>query len=151
MVLRYFGSKAGLFEAALAHLMDLSVIFNWRKSEIGENLASIFSGDGLDPKPSVPVMVASMIALSTSDQEARDIAARVAAEHVIDPTAGWLGPPDAHSRAAQLFLLSTGFVLYMHAIPVLRGKKEADAQMADWFRRTVQEIVDQVEIDPVRT
>lgn len=134
LLLRYYGSKAGLFEAALLDAMRVAPLFAMRREHFGEHIvAQVLNAD-------VDIQPPSMIALSTGDADARGIAARVTREHVIAPLAKWLGPPDAQARASQIVILAIGFALFTRQIPVMPrggGKK-----LAKWFAQTIQDIVD---------
>jgi len=134
LLLRYYGSKAGLFEAALLDAMRVAPLFALRREHFGEHIATQVLNAAVDIKPP------SMIALSTGDPDARDIAARVTREHVVAPLAKWLGPPDAQARAAEIVILSIGFALFTQQIPIVpRG---GEKKLARWFAQTIQAIVD---------
>src|SRR5271167_4329388 len=64
MLLRYFGSKAGLFEAALTEAMRVENLFDRGRARFGERLIKLFLDVDLDIKPP------SIIALSAGDSEA---------------------------------------------------------------------------------
>jgi len=132
---RYYGSKAGLFEAALVDAMRLDGLFELGREQFGERLAALFLDRGLDIKPP------SIVALATGDAEAREISTRVIEAQVLRPLAKWLGPPDGRVRALQIILLSMGFVLFTRQFPLLPGKG-SDKLLAAWFAQTVQAIVD---------
>lgn len=132
---RYYGSKAGLFEAALVDAMRMDEVLGQGREGLGERLAAVFLDRNLDIKPP------SMVTLSTGDSEAREIATRVMEEQVLKPLAKWLGPPDGRVRALEILLLSMGFVLFTRQFPLLPGRG-ADKLLAAWFAQTVQAIVD---------
>lgn len=136
MLLLYFGSKIGLFEAALTNAMRTAELLEVGKKEFGEILANVL----LDVENAVSVP--SMIVLSTSDPEARDVALRVTKERVITTMAKWLGPPDANVRALQILLLSTGFIFYTRNLPLAGEFKGAEKKLAKWFAQSIQHIVD---------
>lgn len=137
MLLRYFGSKAGLFEAALIDAMRMEQLLKNKREGFGDHLAQLFLNTELEITPP------SMIALSTNDTEAREITTRVTEEHAIKPLAKWLGAPDARARALEIMLLSTGFVLYTRQLPDLFAARGADKKLGKWFAQSVQAIVDQ--------
>ncbi len=137
MVLRYFGSKAGLFEAALIDAMRTEKVFHAGESGFGERLIEAFTNADLDIKPP------SMIALSAGDPDAREIVSRVTAEHVIKPLGAWLGPPDANARALQITILAIGFVLFTRQFQLAPAHSSAAKKAAAWFARTLQNIVDE--------
>lgn len=136
LLIRYFGSKAKLFEAALGEAMRSDVLFSVDRSQFGAHLAEMFT------RPEVEIRPPAMIALAASDPQAREITARVAEELAIRPLAEWLGGPDAHTRAVQVFMLSTSFVLYTRQVPVMPVERGIDPAMVQWFAQAVQDIVD---------
>ncbi|AXQ31008.1 TetR/AcrR family transcriptional regulator [Solimonas sp. K1W22B-7] len=137
LLLRYFGSKAGLFEAALVEAMSVGELFELQREQFGERLAAMFMDRSLDIK------APSLIALSTVDVDARDITTRVTEQYGVAPLARWLGGPDARVRALEIFMLSTSFVLYTRQLPQMFATRGVDKKMAKWFAATVQAIVDQ--------
>src|ERR1022692_1775217 len=48
MLLRYFGSKAGLFEAALIDAMRMEELLNLQREGFGEHLAKLFLNNELE-------------------------------------------------------------------------------------------------------
>ena len=136
LLIRYYGSKAALFEAALGEAMRSDVIFSIDRSMLGAHLAEMFT------QPDTEIRPPAMIALAASDPHAREITARVAEELAIRPLAEWLGGRDAHTRAVQIFMLSTSFVLYTRQVPVMPVEEGIDPAMTEWFARAVQDIVD---------
>jgi AcrR family transcriptional regulator len=137
MLLRYFGSKAGLFEAALIETVRVGGLFEGDRARFGEHLTSLFLDTKLDIK------APSIIALSTGHADARGIATRVTDEQVVEPLAKWLGPPDARVRALEIIMLAMGFVLCTRQFPLLPARKGIDRKMARWLAQSVQAIVDQ--------
>jgi AcrR family transcriptional regulator len=137
LLLRYFGSKAGLFEAALVDSLRLEGLFALGKERFGERLIALFQDVELDIKQP------SIIALSIGDGESREIATRVTEERVLKPLAKWLGPPDGRTRALQIIMLGMGFVLFTRLIPLMPATKGIDRKLARWFAQTIQAIVDQ--------
>ena len=136
LLLRYFGSKAGLFEAALIDAMRVEELFQVDRRNFGEHLASLFMDAKRDIKPP------SIIALSTGHADARDIATRVTEAHVIEPLAKRLGAPDARARALQIVSVAMGFVLCTRQFPLTPARKGIDKNLATWFAEAVQAIVD---------
>jgi AcrR family transcriptional regulator len=137
LLLRYFGSKAGLFEAALTEATRLEIIFEHGRDGFGEHLTRLLLDVDLDIK------APAMVALSTGDADAREIATRVTEKHVVAPLAQWLGPPEAHARAVQITMICMGFVMYTRQLPLTPASKGADKKLAKWLARTLQTIVDQ--------
>lgn len=137
LLLRYFDSKAGLFEAALVDAMRLEPLFERGKDKFGERTAELLLDVNLDIRPP------AMISLSTGDVEAREITARVTDEYAIMPLAKWLGPPDARARALQIAMLCAGFVLYTRQLPLIAGPRLVEKKLSKWLAGALQAIVDQ--------
>lgn len=135
LLLRYYGSKAGLFEAAFREAIHLEQLFALPKAEFGERLAALISGPTLD------LQGPSMITLATGDAEAREVVARVTEELVIVPLAKWLGSPDGRARAVEIISLNVGFVLCTRQIPM--AARGADKTLTKWLARALQAVVDQ--------
>jgi AcrR family transcriptional regulator len=136
LLIRYFGSKAGLFEAALAAAMQGDDLFSHRREEMGRFLAETFT------RPEIEIRPPAMIALAASDPHAAAITARVAEELAIAPMAAWLGGTDPHTRAVQVFMLATSFVLYTRQLPVMPVERGIDPAMVDWLAASLQAIID---------
>lgn len=138
LLLRYYGTKTALFEAALVAAMPLAeLLAGIERARFGETLAGLFLDAKLEIQPP------SIIALSTGDADARAIATQVMDERIIAPLAKWLGPPDAQARALQILILAMGFVLFTRQFPLVPARKGADKKLARWFAGCVQAVVDQ--------
>ncbi len=136
LLLRYFGSKAGLYEAALIDAMRFDRLADLERSGMGERMARWFVDEQLELTPP------AMIALATGDAEAAPIASRVAEEHAIRPLAAWLGAPDSRVRALEIFMLATSFVLYTRQLPVLELGQASRRKLAAWLAETIQAVID---------
>lgn len=136
ILLRYFGSKAGLFEAALLDLMHLDMMIPDDRSRFGRQVADLLVHPKLNISPH------GMIALSTGDPDAREIAIRVLQERALAPIAEWLGPPDAEARALQVIALCTSFVLYTYQLTVIPTHNGANPTMVEWLAQSLQAVAD---------
>lgn len=136
ILLRYFGSKAGLFEAALLDILDVGLMIPEDRSRFGRRIAGLLVHPRLNYSPH------AMIGLSTGDADAREIATRVLQARALAPLAEWLGPPNAEARATQVIALCTGFVLYTYQLNVLPRRRGADPQMIEWLVTSLQAIAD---------
>jgi len=136
LLLRYFGSKAGLFEAALIAAIPIETVTSQPRDTLGRNLARSL----LDPANAIRPPL--MIALASGDPEAAAIAARVTEQRIIAPVADWLGPPDARARALEMAMLSTGLVSYLRQLPLQRTTATEQARIAQWYAEAIQAIVD---------
>ena len=133
LLVRYFGSKAGLFEAALIRTIAEHSVFTRDKDRFGEVMSRLSTERG-----SMDITV--MLVLALADPEARTVATRVAQQHMIAPLAQWLGPPHAEERAETMFALLTGWAIQSQGI----GGVAAPQSIA-WLAATLQAIVDEGE------
>lgn len=144
ILLRYFGSKAGLFEAALRDALRSEPIFPPR-DQYGSFIAGRLTDPNHDMNPH------AMCVLATAHEEAREIAARVLQELAVAPMAAWLGSPDAEARARQILALCSGFVLYSFQLTVAPARADMDSSMVSWLAQSVQKIVDEASAPPAQT
>ena len=135
LLVKYFNTKAGLFEATLLSALELEFVSSGDKKDFGKNLVNAV----LDTNR--PITIPGMISLSISDAEAAAISRRVAREHIIKPVAKWLGPPKARARAYLILMLSTGFVIYNRHI-ILEDTQPAKSDILRWLENTAQAIAD---------
>lgn len=135
ILLRYFGSKAGLFEAALREALNAEPVFPPR-DQYGAFIAGRLTDPGHDMNPH------AMCVLATAHEEAREIAARVLHDLAVAPMGRWLGAPDGEARARQILALCSGYVLYTFQLTVGPGGGRPDPAMTAWLAQSVQAIVD---------
>lgn len=137
LLLRYYGSKAALFEAALIDLLTVSEeIFGMDRARAGERLGELLTQRAAD------FSLLDMIALSMGDADARTITARVIDTHAVAPLAQWIGAPDARARATQIIMVSTGFSTYARQLSLSPLASDEQARMATWLKQTLQAIID---------
>jgi AcrR family transcriptional regulator len=136
MLLRYFGSKAGLFEAALVDGMQLAELFSVGRESFGANLAALLTNLEAD------VRSPAIVALATGDAEAQAITARVTEAQIIVPLAAWLGEPFGRARALEIVMVATGFVTYARQIPLPAATPDEASHLTGWLAATIQAIVD---------
>jgi AcrR family transcriptional regulator len=136
LVLRYFGSKAGLFEAALVAAMPVASVLSQPRETLGRTLAEGL----LDPANAVRPPL--MIAMASGDAEAAAIAARVFEQQSIAPVAAWLGEPDGRARALEMAMLATGLVSYLRQLPLGPPSEAERRHIVDWFARSIQAIIE---------
>ncbi|PEQ14289.1 hypothetical protein B2G71_01410 [Novosphingobium sp. PC22D] len=136
LVLRYYGSKAGLFRAALEASMPVAAAIAGKRETFGADLARAL----LDPENAIRPPL--MIALASGDPEAAAIAASVFEEKSVRGLANWLGGEEARARALQIAMISTGLVFYLRQLPIDPFSDiELDGVTA-WFEKVVQDLVD---------
>lgn len=138
LVGRYYGSKAGLLEAALSTMFSAEAMIEVERSRFGENVA------GLVARASVTETTSTMTVLSAADPVARAIAKRLLSEEIIEPLTAWLGEPFARERAVAVAMLASGFVTHSRLIPLLGDKPDLrpDRPIVRWLARALQQIVD---------
>lgn len=135
LVLRYFGSKAALFEAALASALRVEAVTALPRASFGEALAAQLLSAAPDADP------VAMVALASGNAEASAIATRLVRERMLAPLAAWLGPPAAERRAARILMLGMGFRLFTRQFP-LHGEGPPPADQVTWFATTIQALVE---------
>lgn len=131
LLMRYFGSKAALFEEALVDALYQRGRFTQDRANFGQAMARLLT-EGTDDT------VIAMIALATGDPEAREITQRVANQHMIDGLIEWLGPPNARARALSMIAVMTGFVVNKYQLYAGSTPEE----LVRWLARTLQELID---------
>ncbi len=132
---RYFNTKAGIFEAALAHALELGFLLSNEKKDFGKRLVETVLDKGR------PITVPAMIALSIGDEESAAISSRFAKHNIIQPIAQWLGPPRATARASAILMLSTAFIIYNRHI-IIDDSLSKSSGVAKWLENSAQMIVD---------
>lgn len=137
LVGRYFGSKLGLFEAALEASFDVDVFIGSDRADFGRRLAETF---GSAP-PEAAHAVAALI-YAAGDSEARQAALRVLKRCIITPLKKWLGSHAAEERTAQVLAVVTGFFVYRLMLPLKPFQGGVAPATRAWLASTLQEIVD---------
>ena len=138
MLLHYFDSKAGLFEAALIESMRNYGFFDRPKERFGTDLMDALSN------ATIEIRTPALIVLSTGDPETRAITSRVAKEHAVRPLAKWLGPPDAYARAVHISMLAIAYVLFTRQVPLLALGSQTDRKVKRSMAEAIQSVVDAV-------
>ncbi|RVT89450.1 TetR/AcrR family transcriptional regulator [Sphingomonas crocodyli] len=136
LVLRYYGSKEGLFRAALDHSIFMDPVFALEPGTMGQRIVEIFLAANEMPSP------LSMMILSAGDPTAHAISVRALDEKVIRPLADYLDGPDAEARAACLNLLWSGFLTAWKLLPIAPLSDDRLPMIAGWLADATQAIVD---------
>lgn len=132
LIIRHFGSKEGLFEAALVDAATLGDLLRFSRAGLGKRLVgSIASVPDRAKWPSI-------LALSAGDPQANTIISKVVASQLIEPLSQFLGTPDARERAEIILMICTALVLGAHG---LDGRRPTTA-MSCWAEESIQELVD---------
>lgn len=134
LIQRYFGSKAGLFEAALSDAVPPISGPDIALADLGERLTAESLAGFFD------LRAQSMIVLSVSDMEARTICAKVLQERAIKPLAQLLGPPDAETRAVRVVMLMTGFMLFTRQVQLMTPERAEENGSSRWLSDLVRDV-----------
>ena len=139
---RYYGSKAGLLEAALSSTLVADSILDTDRAQFGENLANLVAAAA-----STGGTTTSMTVLAAADPEARAIATRLFELQIIQPLAEWLGPPAGRERAIAIAMLCAGYVTHARLVPLLGNPAVVDSKRPTfrWLAESLQRIVDEPE------
>lgn len=135
LLLRYFGSKAGLFEAALRE----AIPHDWLSGISAETLAQVIVNAALDPDRANKPM--QMIAMASGEPEAADIAARILADHVLEPINHLLQTPDGRVRAVKVAILSMGFSFFLQHLPLRNLDQPEREALSKWFGETMHGVL----------
>ncbi len=136
LVLRYYGSKIGLFEAALRDSMPDHEVVRPPYTEFAAALTKMLRKS---PGATDPML---MIAMASGEREAATIAAQIFTELNIEPVGSALGDPDGKVRALQMAILGIGFVFFMKHLPLtIFDERETDS-ICDWFTRSVIDVLE---------
>lgn len=133
LVIKYFGTKAKLFEEALAAAIIPIHHFQQDRSRLGETIvASILDRDAR-------LLAPAMIALALGDTEARQIAERVVKDQIVAPMSDWLEGEDAGARALTILAMTTGFWIYHRNMGTLLDAPEMERSAA-LLARSLQDL-----------
>jgi len=132
---KYFKTKAGLFQAALLDAIELNFLLSDYKQDFAKDLVDAI----LDTRR--PITIPAMISLSIGDAEAARVSSEFAREHIIVPMAKWLGAPNGRARATAIIMLSISFVIFNRHI-ILDDNSPKRNAVSRWLENTVQAIID---------
>lgn len=138
LVIRHFESKLKLFEIALIEALAASPVGSSDRDGFARQVAGVVLSD------EAQVVFPAMIMLSLEDEDARRVAMEVVREHVIKPTAQWLGEPLAQQRAVYVIVLSLGLAL-LGRLFAGELKADLDAPPVKWIIDQIQGAVSQGE------
>ncbi|MGB2320942.1 MAG: TetR family transcriptional regulator [Candidatus Puniceispirillaceae bacterium] len=134
---RYFGSKEGLFLAAVPPTLDISALMGGPMSEFGMRAATIMdmrSHRGFDPMLAL-IRAAASPACAPALKTALD-------RQVIAPLAMRLDGMDARPRAGMILATMAGYDLMIRVIGIEALQGATGAQRRDGLAAALQHIVD---------
>ncbi len=136
LIRRYFGSKEGLFRAAVEEFLQVEPFTDGPRAEFGERAVAL-----LKYGEEIPSALAMMMH-ATADPEARALCSALMHSYIDQPLAEWLGGDNAMARAAQINLLWIGYMAARQVLPLpaLTGDVVDDTRR--WLAVTIQALVD---------
>lgn len=136
LVRRYFGSKEGLFEEALAAALDVSELIDTPREQFGEHITAYLIDLHSDHPNPLPILMMAM-----ADPDIRPLALDMLQRRVIAPLSLWIGGPEADLRAARVSMLCSGFLTYVRLLPLEMFAEGVDVSTRSWLERELQAAV----------
>jgi AcrR family transcriptional regulator len=136
LVRRYFGSKEGLFEAALDDALDIDQLIDTDRAAFGRHLIDVLLEDVNDRPNALAMMM-----LAIADPVAREVTRDLVQRRVIEPLGRWLGRPDGEARAARIAMLLSGFLTFWKLLPLSSLADCLDPQTRRWMEQTLQDAI----------
>jgi len=133
LVRRYFGSKEGLFKAALDDALDIGMLIDTPRERFGIHLAAFLIEGHNDRVNPLPIMMMAM-----ADPAVRPIALDLLHSRVITPLARWIGGPNADRQAARVSMLCSGFISYVKLLPLDMFDGGVDQATRGWLEGALQ-------------
>lgn len=138
LVRRYFGSKKGIFAAALEEVLPADLFDDFASVPSGDALVDAFAREPAEHARALP-----MLLLSSGDVVAREIALKAFRDKVAGPLSRILGDDaEAERRAVCILAVATGFFAYHRLFPIEPMAAPLSAEMRRWLAQTFQAIVE---------
>jgi AcrR family transcriptional regulator len=139
LVIRYFGSKEGLFCEAVAHKFDVSPVFAGDRSELGERLArSVLAkkptGEEFDP-------MLALLRSAPSEEPGRLLRTAVDDEFV-RPLAALIGGANAEVRAGLIASLLLGLLVGRSVVKIAALAEAAGEDLVAAVAPAIQRYID---------
>jgi AcrR family transcriptional regulator len=135
LVLRYFGSKEGLFEAVLNTVLSIDRLTSAGREAFGAHVARFLT----EP---APYGATATTILAIADPGARAITVRLLEKRIIGELAKWLGPGEARMRASLITALCMGYSVYRHFLPLAALNQGRGKTAEKWLAAQLQALVD---------
>ncbi len=136
---RYFGSKLGLFEAAVADSFTVGNLLVGERATLGERLARYLVGKrraGYDPT--------LVVLRSSASSEAGPVLRAALDAQVVRPLAAWLLGPDADARAGLIVSTLFGIAVARDVLGVVALAPDHSEALAAPLGPFLQRLVDGV-------
>jgi AcrR family transcriptional regulator len=137
LIIRYFGSKEGLFEVAFSQCLDALPVFAADPADFARVAIGLMTG-GHEPTK----RASGMISHSIGDPRSRDITMRLIRRRVIGPLAETMSGADGAVRAELMVMLGIGYTTMRMVLPADHPDGDESGILADWLVDAVQSIVD---------
>ncbi|WEK42373.1 MAG: TetR family transcriptional regulator [Candidatus Sphingomonas colombiensis] len=128
LVNRYFGSKLGLFRAAIDATLDVTIITALGREGLAEKLAAAFVASRVDSPNPLPMMM-----FGAADPDAQRVAQSELESRIIDPLAAFLGGADARDKASRLVAIAAGFFTYRILYPLAAFGEASEEGQSRWL------------------
>ena len=139
LVTRYFGSKRGLFAAALDQVLPPDLFEQLDPAKLGEDLANAFTRDPAEHARALP-----MLLLASGDAGAREIALNAFKQKIVEPLRKLLGDDGkAERHAVRIIAVATGFFTFHRLLPLEPMSEPLSPGMRAWLARTFETILDE--------
>lgn len=138
LINRYFGSKAGLFEAAIVPMLTIRGMIEGDMAGFGERVAKYYFGP-LPDKTADPIL--AVLRSTGSPAIAQTVRATLRAKFV-DELATRLDGPDATARAATIIMQIAGVDVMVRVLRVLPADEDEREAVRNRFATAIQQIVD---------
>jgi AcrR family transcriptional regulator len=136
LIRRYFGSKEGLFRAAVEDFLQVEPFTDGPRAEFGERAVAL-----LKYGEEIPSALAMMMH-ATADPEARALCSALMHARIDQPLADWLGGEKAMARATQINLLWIGYMAARQVLPLPALTSDVVDETRHWLAVTIQALVD---------
>jgi AcrR family transcriptional regulator len=137
LVSRYFGSKEGLYEAALSALLNAALITELPRERFGESVVTILTAAVRGQRNPLPMML-----FASADPTARAITDRLLKQIFLEPLARWYGPERGAGKAACFAALASGLTLYRELYPLDALGTEMSGETRRWLVGAFQSLID---------
>ena len=139
LVAYYFGSKKGLFAAALDELMRPEYFTSLHRARFGVELVDRISKASSERAEALPMLV-----YAVSNAEARKIALTLLEEKIAVPLRQSLGDDSAaEERVARIMAVAMGFSIFQHLLPLRSMAGPLAPSTRRWLAHTFQCIIEE--------
>jgi len=142
LIIRYVGSKEGLFEEAFAQCLACMPMLTSEPPEFGKLAIELITG-GNEPT----MRASAMLAHSIGDTRAREIARRLIKQHVLAPLGQRMDDPDGDARAELIVMLGVGYTTMRMVVPPEATQNGHPDFLTGWLAEALQSIVDRPRVE----